>query len=322
MNIALASAIHPPDTEVCLSPTESAIIRTLLYFEIFSHPLTLDDIIHCLSIPVTDRTYIVSVIEELVQQGYIKKCDGYYLIHGSPEIIERRKNGEKLARKSLKTAKRFSSLIAHFPFVRAICLSGSISKYYMDEKSDIDYFIITTAGRMWVARTLLVLFKKIFLLNSKKYFCVNYFITEESLYVSTQNIYAAMEMSSIVPTYNYPLYKSLLKENNWIKKYYPNFPIRGKEWVIQKRKYFLKPVLEKIFGGKAGERLDKFCYRLTLNHWKKKFSHFDESTFDHRLRNGRNESKHHPLGYQQKVLEKLEQKIRQFEVANGLILSE
>lgn len=321
MNMISATLSPAQGNAVILSPIESSVVRTLLYFEIFNHPLECEEIIHCLGMPVREPERIRAQIRAMAEKGYIREHDGYFMIHCPPETIIRRTNGEKLARQSLKTAKRFSSIIARFPFVRAISLSGSISKYYMDEKSDIDYFIITTPGRMWVARTLLVLFKKIFLLNSKKYFCVNYFITEESLELVTRNIYSAMELSSIIPTYNYALYQQLMLKNKWAKEYFPNFPGRGNEWVIRQRNYLVKPILEKAFHGKAGEWLDSLCYRMTLRHWKKKFSHFDESTFDHRLRNGRNESKHHPLGYQQLVLQELSKKIQQYELKHKVSLS-
>ena len=320
----LVSAFISPSSaeETALSQTESLVIRTLLYFEIFNHPLLFDEIIQCMGKPVAQPELIKTQVEQMLRKGYIHEHRGYYLVNCNKDAIQKRIEGEKLAHKYLKKARFFSSIIARFPFIRSICLSGSISKYYMDKKSDIDYFIITKPGRMWVARTFLVLFKKIFLLNSKKYFCVNYFITEESMDVRVRNIYSAMEMSSLIPTYNYSKYETLMSINAWVKDFYTNFPNRGKEWVIKNRTYFIKPLLERFFGGVVGEKLDIFCYRLTLRHWKKKFSHFDPSTFDHRLRNGRNESKHHPLGYQQIVLQKLLQKTQQFEFTHKLSLSE
>lgn len=313
MNLAVTSVSHPPGNAVVLSSIEKSVVRSLLYFEIFNHPLRMDEIIQCLDTPVSEPTCVKVQIEQMVEKGYIRQQDGYYFINCEADIISRRIQGEELANKSLKKAKTYSSIIARFPFVRAVSLSGSISKYYMDKDSDIDYFIITAPGRMWVARTLLVLFKKLVLLNSKKYFCVNYFITEESLELNTRNVYSATELTSIIPTYNYGLYQFLMTRNSWVNEYYPNFPVRCEKWMIKDRNYFLKPLLEKLLSGKLGEKLDIQFYRMTLRHWKKKFSHFDESTFDHRLRNGRNESKHHPLGYQQRVLQQLSEKIGNYE---------
>ncbi|MEZ5195381.1 MAG: hypothetical protein R2764_02960 [Bacteroidales bacterium] len=78
-------------------------------------------------------------------------------------------------------AKRFSTFISNFPYVRGISLSGSLSKGYIGDDPDIDYFIITKENRLWLSCTMLIAFKKIFLFNSCKYFCVNYFIDTNNL---------------------------------------------------------------------------------------------------------------------------------------------
>ena len=60
----------------------------------------------------------------------------------------------------LGRAKWGASIIAAFPFVRAVGISGSLSKQYADENSDIDYFIITAANRLWIAKNLPAYFQK------------------------------------------------------------------------------------------------------------------------------------------------------------------
>lgn len=314
-----ASSIAP-DFEVMLSEMESSILRTLLYFDIFRHPLSALELFHCSGLKDSHPESIEVSLNRLVERGLVSAHAGYYFIGEDEGRIRRRKEGEAAAQQSLKKAQQFSALITNFPFVRGITLSGSISKFYMDRDSDIDYFIVTKPGRMWLARTLLVFFKKTFLFNSKKYFCVNYFITEETLALQSRNIYSATELVFVIPTTNYPLYLEMMRQNDWVKEYYPHFPLREKHWMIVEQKKVFKPLAEWLLAGKAGEWLDSFFFRLTLRHWKKKFSHFDESTFDHRLRSRRNESKHHPLGYQHRVLTELDAKIRKFELQHSLIL--
>jgi hypothetical protein len=228
------------------------------------------------------------------------------------DLVERRLTGERHAEKSLRTAVRYSRRIAAFPFVRAVALSGSISKKYMDDSSDIDYFILTAPGRMWVTRTLLVLYKKVFLLNDRKNFCVNYFLSEDALEVPDKNIFTATEVSFLIPTYNYGLYSEFMHANSWAKDFLPNFPLRQKEFMIVERKFFIKPLLENILSGSFGEMLDSMFFRITLRFWKKKFSHFDASTFDFRLRSRKNVSKHHPRGFQEKVLKKYAEGLSEF----------
>ena len=67
------------------------------------------------------------------------------------------------------------------PYVRGVFISGQLSRYIADQKSDIDYFIVTEPERLWIVRTLFVLFRRTFLLNNRKYFCTNYYVTTEKL---------------------------------------------------------------------------------------------------------------------------------------------
>src|SRR5690606_3777846 len=103
--------------------------------------------------------------------------------------------GNLMANKFSDIARKKAKLISQFPFVRGVMASGSLSKGYADEKSDIDFFIITIPNRLWIARTLLVLYKRIFLLNSHKFFCVNYFVDEKHLGIEEKNLFTATELA-------------------------------------------------------------------------------------------------------------------------------
>jgi len=60
----------------------------------------------------------------------------------------RRLKGNALAEKKMKTAKKFSYLVSLFPFVRAVCFRALSPKVIVDERSDIDYFIVTETNRL------------------------------------------------------------------------------------------------------------------------------------------------------------------------------
>src|SRR5690606_20772121 len=122
-----------------------------------------------------------NALNNLIKQGIVFNLDGFFSLQNQKELVTRRLNGNHKAQWFLKKAKKWSNFIGSFPFVRGVFISGSLSKNFMTADSDVDYFIITKPGRLWLARTLLVVFKKIFLLNSRKFFCVNYFIDENHL---------------------------------------------------------------------------------------------------------------------------------------------
>ena len=299
----------------------TSLIRALLYFDIFNHPLSKKEICHLIPIHSISESELTDVLTDLTAQNLIYFHNGFYSLSSSVESVKRRLIGEQCANTMIKRMQKFSSLISSFPFVKAVTISGSLSKNYMDENSDIDYFIITERNRLWLARTLLILYKKLFLFNSKKNFCVNYFVSEDQMSIPDRNIFTATEVSYLIPVYNYSEYLNFMKVNDWNKGFFPNFPLRSESLVVKETYPKVKSVLEKIFSNSFGEKLDTYFFRLTLKRWKKKFKTFDESTFDLRMRSKKNVSKHHPNGFQEKVLGQLQMKITEFESKHDISLS-
>lgn len=303
-----------------LESVQSALLRTLLYFEVFRYPLNLEEIWGNCQQQHTTLAETESALDNLVEHGFIKKEEGFYFVNENNSVVEKRRTENELAAIALTKAFRYSRLISRFPFVRGVYLSGSLSKGVMTKDGDIDYFIITTPSRLWLCRTLLVVFKKTILLNSRKYFCVNYFVDTDNIEIPDRNLFTATELAFIQPTYNYQLYLQCMEANSWIKNYYPNKDIKENVDVLPDKELLLKQKIENLLNGKFGEKLDQWCFRLTLNFWRKKFKDFDHDQFDIRLRSRKNVSKHHPQGFQARVLDAHLQKIKDFESKHNLIL--
>ena len=231
---------------------EAGVIRTLLYFDIFHYPLTLEEMIK-FHPEKSSRTDIINAISYLRNNLIVFKLDNFYSLHPDNAFAQRRKAGNQLAKKRLQTAKKFSWLISKFPFVRAIMLSGSLSKDYMEVTSDIDYFIITEPGRLWLTRGLLALFKRLFLLNSHKFFCTNYLIDSQSLEIEEKNIYTAMETTTLIPVYGKELYEKFITKNQWTKNHLPNMELHRTAFIPEKIS-LLKSIGERILSGAVGEK--------------------------------------------------------------------
>jgi predicted nucleotidyltransferase len=297
------------------------IIKTLLYFDIFSYPLTKSEIAqYCQGADARDEEVFLA-LKYLERKGMLFRFGEMYSLQNKPELKIRRLKGNEEAKKFIGIAHRMSKLISLFPFVRGVYLSGALSKGYADKDSDIDYFIVTAPGRLWVCRTFLILFKKIFLLNSKKYFCVNYFIDTDHLEIPDKNIFTATELAFLIPTYNMELYEDLMRTNDWGCFYYPN--LKKLKKVSGKSVSFpvVKKFAEWIFNGKAGELLDKYFFGVTFSHWQKKFGFLTDAELELNFRSRPYVSKHHPQGMQIRVLKILDEKIQTFETRFQLKLN-
>src|SRR6202022_4223033 len=94
-------------------------------------------------------------------------------------------------------------------------------------RSDIDFFIITKANRLWIARTLMHLFKKLtFLTGHQGWYCMNYYVDEEALQIEEKNIFTATELITLLPVCGNGTMEEFFRANNWASSYFPNYAIR------------------------------------------------------------------------------------------------
>jgi hypothetical protein len=294
---------NPP---ALLLHAERAVLHTLAYFEVFSYPLTQAEALAFCESSEMDEHGLGEHLAHLVQQGKAFQFGPFFQIKNDPTWAARRLACNRRADTFLPIARRVARLIGRFPFVRGVFVSGSLSKHCMAAESDIDFFIVTEPGRLWLARTLLVVFKKIFLFNSHKYFCVNYFVDTEHLEIEEKNRFTATETVTLLPMYGAEFYVAFRRANAWAWQQYPHCAPRPTEAVPPHSSGFWKSLLEKTFTGRAGTWLDQKAMRLTVGFWRRKFRHLDARTFDLALKSRRGVSKHHPLHFQQKVLARVE----------------
>ena len=279
---------------------EIEILKLVAYFDVFDYPLKQAEVNQFLLLTPED---ISEQIKNLKDKKVLLVHADYIGIGDLESKVKRREEGNNKALGLATKASKNARLISKFPFVRGVLISGSYSKGFVGEDGDIDYFIVTKPGRLWIARTSLVLYKKLFLLNSHEYFCVNYFVDEEHLEIEEKNIFTATELITLLPMVNEELYQQLMNKNNWVREYYPSLFHEDPTIDDQHRSTFQK-VSEKPLSGRIGNKLDNYLMRLTLKKWQKKFGFLSHDDFEVAMKTSTNVSKHHPNNFQRKVLEK------------------
>lgn len=298
-------------SEKGISDTQGAIIRVLAYYHMFAYPLSKRELHNWLEVIIESESEYTNELEGLKHQGIIFEIDDYYLLEESRASVSARIEGEARAKKLLGVAKFYSSFIYLFPFVKAVFVSGSLSKGTVSVDADIDYFIVTKANRLWIARTMLVAFKRIFLLGSKKHFCVNYFVDEKNLVIPDKNIFTATEVSTLIPMQGNSACQDFIEANSWIESFFPNLDnkrVNLKNDSFIKR--FSRNIVEPLFFNSLAESLDKFFMKKTHERWTSLYSSsLSKVDFDIAFRTHRGTSKNHDKNYQRKVLEAIEENI-------------
>lgn len=293
-------------------------LKTILYFSIFNYPLKLDEI--CNFSVSKNEAQIKEELDELVTKNVIVKVGDYYLAGHDLNDIEKRIKGNQMAVNALVKAKKKAALIAKFPFVEAVGVSGSLSKGYYDQNSDIDFFVITKPEKVWLCRTFLMLYKKIFLFNSRKYFCINYFLSSGSLEIQEKNRFTATEIKTLIPFHGKKVFEDFYSSNSWVSEIFAEF-VPQLETIDDIRKPRTISFFEQAFDSKLGTMLDNSFKNITVHFWKLKFSEMPNDDFKIALKSTKNISKHHPLNFQKKVIMALNEKYEEIKRKHNIELA-
>lgn len=292
------------------------ILNTLNYFDVFNHPLKLDEIYSFLPIDIAKKE-LIDILTFLVYSGDVYQYEDYFSLNNSALDVYNRKILNNSAEMQMPIAKEKGNLILSFPYIKAVFISGSLSKGVFDESvdDDIDFFIITQKNRLWLAKFLLKFYKLIYLNNSKKYFCINYFISENKLKLTDENRFVATELATLIPIGDSKYLDKLVSNNKWIYTFLPNIELQKP---ITKKQIQPKPRLSKIIQtltfGIIGTILDYIImYLHRVRNYFKYYRKFKHKNYHLRFRSTRTESKMHPPDNQTSTLEKFELKKKQSE---------
>ena len=283
-------------------------LKTILYFSIFRYPLKIEEIhsyTNYESILDTEKE-----LQHLIEEKILIKVDDFYVYGSDLDSVIKRLRGNMYAGRALKIARQKAKFIAKFPFVKAVGVSGSLSKGYYDNGSDIDFFVITEPNKLWLCRTILMLYKKIFLLNSRQYFCINYFVSTSQLEIEEKNRFTATEMKTLIPMQGKTVFEDFFRKNQWVNDYFNKFS-HDLSLVPNSKKPIGTKSIEFVFSNQIGDFIDSSFKRITLTKWKAKFRMMTEEDFKIALKSTKNISKHHPSHFQKKVILDLNNRIEE-----------
>ena len=206
---------------------------------------------------------------------------------------------------------KIGRFLFQFPYVRAIGISGSLSKNYADEKADIDFFIITKANRLWIARTLMHIFKKFTFLTGKQHFyCMNYYVDETALEMEDKNIFTAIEVKTLLPVGGKEALDNFFIANQWTDEFLPACSCRNLQNAESSRSW-IKKFIEWILNNKVGDRLDNYLMKITSRRWKRKEQKGkrNEKGQAMGLITGKHFARSNPESFQEKLLMLYDEKI-------------
>jgi hypothetical protein len=288
----------PPD------PFTQALISTLAYFDLWQHPLKGGELrAFLIGLPVGREEFDAGVAQAVGHQ-MIGHAEGHYFLpHRTAAIVARRRRREVHARRLWLAARLSTQVIKRCPFVRGVAVSGDLSKNSTDGTSDVDFFILTAPGRVWIVRAMLTLFKKTALFNRKKFFCLNSFCSTDHLEVRERSLYQAVEIATLKPVFNKPLLRAHLEANGWISDYFPNLvPGLSSQPRGGDRTSLVQKIQELLLAPFPLDPLDERLRRWMDRFWERRYPQFDRATRNRIFRSTREESRAYVGDFEAKIL--------------------
>lgn len=211
--------LAPPTT---FTQLEEAIWRTVAYVDLFDYPLTAAEIHRYLEgIQATLSEVAKTLAGSAALLPHLTYRDGFFCLPGREETIEFRQERKKRAQTLWPLAVRYGRFIAQLPFVRMVAVTGSLTMNNVTDDADIDYFIVTGNGRLWLSRGLVIAVVRM-ASRQNVTLCPNYFVAESALALPERNLYTAREVVQMVPLFGHALYRQFRRENSWTNHYLPN----------------------------------------------------------------------------------------------------
>ncbi len=188
----------PPD-----SLAADAILRTLLYADVFGFPLTETEIHHFLiGVSATPEEVQATLRNSPCLAESVECINGYYVLRGRAELVRQREARNDASLRLWSGARRYGTWMAHLPFVRMVALTGALAmRNANDRDDDIDYLLVTKPGRVWTARAYSIVLVRL---------------------VRLQNVFMAHELAQMVPLAGHTLYHAMRTVNLWSFDLLPN----------------------------------------------------------------------------------------------------
>ena len=203
-----------------LAPLELAVVEALTYADLFDWPLTPAEIHRYLPVPARPDEVGVALASPRLR-GRASIVDGLAVLAGREQLAAERRRRSAISARLWPSAVRSARVVASLPFVRLVAISGSLAVGAAESGADVDLFVVTEAGRVWLTRGMTVGVVRLAALRGVR-LCPNYLLAESALELPERDLFTAHELLQMVPVAGGATYRALLDRNAWSRAFLPN----------------------------------------------------------------------------------------------------
>jgi hypothetical protein len=251
-----------------LTPAGESIARSVLYAALFDYPLTLAQLRQTLIGSIQTPSEIIATVRaSAVLATIVEYRDGYFFPAGRHDLVETRGRRELRSRAFLLAHRPLLRLIAAWPYVRLVALSGSVAHLNLETGGDLDLFIVTRGRRVWSTAVAVILLAR--LLRRRRTLCANFIVADTALAFDQQDLFTASQLINLKPIAGDAVYRRILDANPFVREFYPNFhapdcgSVRLPQTAVAR---VVKSIIETILivPSSLAERLCRGAYRAYL----------------------------------------------------------
>lgn len=237
----------------------NAIAETLAYADLFDCPLAAQQIHRYLVRLPTDLARVeASLAADPWLTSLIERHGELYCFRGRSGIIALHEVRVGYGRPLWRAGRVLAHIVAHLPFVRMVAMIGSLAvENARAADDDIDLFIVTAPGRVWLARAMVIALVRLAALAGYE-LCPNYLLSTQRLAMRDNDVFTAHELAQMVPLHGRTTYRALLAANGWLADFMPNAtPRDGQARDLGRLGRAAQRAAEFMLGGRLGDRLER-----------------------------------------------------------------
>ena len=204
--------VSPPECSALDRATRARhVARLVLYFDIFRHPLRVDELSRLVSL--TESELDTAIVDAVRDHG----------IHHDGRWVSR---AGRLADRERRwpAARRSAAWLARLPYVEGVLLTGSMSKGSAGDDGDIDFLLVVAPGRVWTVKAALHAARRGMPTRLRETMCTNYVLADDHLAIPETTMFTAVELATAVPMSGPAACGALLDQNPWAAEFVPGLP--------------------------------------------------------------------------------------------------
>ena len=199
-----------------------AILATLIYADLFDDSLTRDEIHRYLIGQALSPTEVVAMLDNDAElRFHVAQAEGRFHLSGRAQLAQVGRERAAASAELWPVAKRYGARIARLPFVRLVAVTGALAMDNARPDDDIDLFILSQPGRLWLSRLLVLGVVKL-AARQGYVLCPNFILSTDHLRLSERNLFTAHEVVQMVPLERNRWYDAFIEANGWVADFLPN----------------------------------------------------------------------------------------------------